>query len=275
MTGAIDYQAFYPEELKIIEVDDGADRVAIRLKSRSKTCICPRCGRVLTRRRATYDRKAQDLSILGKPVALTVNVYEYHCDACNQPVAESFDDFLLPGSRLTERCSDFIVQLALETSCEGASRILKQIGIRYSGDSIIRLLLKRLKTMPAAEIGDVIGVDDFAYKKRHTYGTVIVDAVTHRPVALLDGRDGKSLRDWLQDNKHVKVVTRDRATEYAKVIREELPDAIQVADRYHLHENLLQAIKKALNAEIPGAVPAEPVENSVSDEETKKRVYLI
>ena len=275
MKKEIDYQAFYPKELKIIEIDDGEDRVTIRLKSRSKTCVCPRCGRELTKRRATYDRKAQDLSILGKPVALIVNIYEYHCDACNQPVAESFDGFLLPGSRLTERCCDFIVQLALETSCEGASRILKQIGIRYSGDSIIRLLLKRLKTMPATEVGDVIGVDDFAYKKRHTYGTVIVDAATHRPIALLDGRDGKSLKEWLQDNKHVKIVTRDRASEYAKVIQEELPDAIQVADRYHLHENLLQAIKKALNAEIPGAVQAEPVENSTSDEEAKKRVFFI
>ena len=70
---------------------------------------------------------------------------------------------------------------------------------------------------------------------------------THEPIALLDGRNGDALRNWLKNNKHIKVVTRDRASAYAKVISEELPDAMQVADRFHLHQNLLEAIKKALN----------------------------
>ena len=64
------------------------------------------------------------------------------------------------------------------------------------------------------------------------------------------------------------MITRDRASEYAKAIQEELPDAIQVADRFHLHENLLQAIKKALNSEIPGAVAAEGAKER---EEVKKK----
>lgn len=63
--------------------------------------------------------------------------------------------------------------------------------------------------------------------------------------------DGESLRKWLQNNKHVKAVTRDRASAYEKVIAEELPDAMQVADRFHLHQNLLDTIKKALNHELP------------------------
>ena len=250
-------QDFFPKELAITAIEESEHSVSIRLKSRSEHCVCPRCGKELSRRRATYNRKAQDLPMIGKAVLLTVNVYEYQCEECNRPVAESFDGFLKPGSRLTERCEDFIARLALESSCEGASRILKELGVAYSGDSIIRLLLKRLKSRPMAEVGSIIGVDDFAYKKRRSYGTVIVDETTRKPVALLDGRDGTSLREWLRHNQHVKVITRDRASEYAKAIQEELPDAIQVADRFHLYENLLQAIKKALNSEIPGAVAAE------------------
>ena len=103
-------------------------------------------------------------------------------------------------------------------------------------------------------MSDVIGVDDFAYKKRHTYGTIIVNEKNHEPITLLDGRNGDTLRDWLKNNKHKKVVTRDRASAYAKVISEELPDAMQVADRFHLHQNLLEAIKKALNHEVPATV---------------------
>ena len=72
------------------------------------------------------------------------------------------------------------------------------------------------------------------------------DERTHNPIAPLDGRDGKSLLKWLKENKHIKVITRDRASAYAKVIEEELPGAMQIADRFHLHQNLLQAIKKAL-----------------------------
>lgn len=66
---------------------------------------------------------------------------------------------------------------------------------------------------------------------RAIYGTIIVNEKTHEPVKLLDGRNGDTLREWLKINKNIKVVTRDRASAYAKVISEELPDAMQVADR--------------------------------------------
>ncbi len=62
-------------------------------------------------------------------------------------------------------------------------------------------------------------MDDFAFKKRHTYGTIIVDEATHKPVAILDGRDGKTLKEWLSKNKHVKAVTRDRASAYSAAIK--------------------------------------------------------
>ena len=120
-------------------------------------------------------------------------------------------------------------------------------------------------------MGDVIGVDDFAYKKRNSYGTIIVDEKTHKPITLLDGRTGETLREWLKNNKHVKVITRDRASAYAKVISEELPDAMQIADRFHLHQNLLEAVKKALNHELPATIVIPHVDNSsVLKEQGKK-----
>ena len=63
-------------------------------------------------------------------------------------------------------------------------------------------------------------MDDFAFKKRHIYGTIIVDETTHKPVAILDGRDGKTLKEWLSKNKHVKTITRDRASAYSSAIKE-------------------------------------------------------
>lgn len=268
----MDLQPFYPDELLITDVDLEDDVLHIALKSCSKSCICPKCSSLLTKKRATYNRTVQDLPVFGHSTKLTVNIYEYRCFKCNKSVAESFDGFLANGSRLTERCSDFIIRLALETSCEGASRILKSMGITYSGDSIIRLMLKKLDCLELPETGEVIGIDDFAFRKRHTYGTIIVDGTTHKPIALLEGRDGSSLKAWLQNNKQIKVVTRDRANAYAKVISEELPNAMQVADRFHLHQNLMDAIQKALNSELPNTISVEKPLQEGSD---KKRVTLI
>ena len=95
--------------------------------------------------------------------------------------------------------------------------------LKTSGDSIIRLLTKRYVAQSEVPCGSIIGVDDFAFKKRHTYGTIIVDEATHKPVVILDGRDGKTLKEWLSKNKHVKAVTRDRASAYSAAIKEMLP----------------------------------------------------
>lgn len=268
----MDLQQFFPDCLRVTDVEQENNTVQIRLKSCSKSYICPKCKSILTKRRATYNRKVQDLPIFGHPVRLIVNVYEYECPHCDKAATESFPNFLSTGSRMTERCLDFIVSLALETSCEGASRILKELGIQFSGDSIIRLLLKRLEQRDAPDICDVVGVDDFSFKKRSRYGTILVDGYTHKTIAVLDGRDEATLKEWLRSNKHIKVVTRDRASAYSKAIQEMLPDAMQIADRFHLHQNLLDAIKRALNAEIPNTIT---VDTTSPDDDAKKRGHSI
>jgi transposase len=188
---------------------------------------------------------------------LFISAHEYTCmnDQClATTVVERYDGFLGYYGRFTERCEDFIETLALETSCEGAARICKEIGIQVSGDTIIRILKKRFEQLKVESTEECIGVDDFSTKKGNKYCTIVCNGNSHTPIAILDGRDGASLKKWLKNNKHVKTVTRDRASAYAKVIREELPDAMQIADRFHLHQNLLETVKKALSANIPQTI---------------------
>jgi len=118
----------------------------------------------------------------------------------------------------------------------------------------------------------VVGIDDFAFKKRFTYETIIVDEKTHQTVAVLVGRDGTTLKEWLKSNKHIKTVTRDRASAYAKAISEVLPDTMQIADRFHLHQDLLKAITKALGREIPStiAIPKEEILDKTPEEGVAK-----
>lgn len=121
-------------------------------------------------------------------------------------------------------------------------------------------------------------MDDFVFKKRHTYGRIIVDEATHHPVAILDGRDGNTLNEWLSKNKHVKAVTRDRASAYSSAITEILPDAMQIADRFQLHQNLLEAIKNTVNSELPVdiRIPSDydSRENTGEEETGKKNAML-
>ena len=118
-------------------------------------------------------------------------------------------------------------------------------------NTVIRMLLKKYRTQSHIPCGSHVGVDDFAFKKRHTYGTIIVDEDSHIPVAVLEGRDGSALKAWLAKNKQVTTVTRDRASAYAKAVEEILPDCMQIADRFHLHQNLLEAVKSVINSTVP------------------------
>lgn len=276
----LDLQSFYPSDLKILNVEDTDEKIIIHMHSISTSCTCHKCGALLQQHHGSHHRTVQDLPILGKRVILDMQIFDYKCRskscAAFSPT-ETFDGFLSYNSRMTDRLEDFACVLAVETSCEASARILKSMNIRISGDTIIRLLLKRYSKQPVEASGPSVGIDDFAFKKRHTYGTIIVDGTTHSPIAVLDGRDGATLKEWLKQNKQVTTVTRDRASAYAKAIEEILPDCMQIADRFHLHQNLMEAVNKILGREVPATngIPVQTTGNNIEpptlrQEEAKK-----
>lgn len=269
----LDLQAFFPKSLNVINIDETEKRITIKLKLLKKQHSCGTCKKEMSNYHGTYVRTVQDLPILGKAVTLEITAYEYNClnAECEQKTfVEDFEGFLSKHNRMTMRLEDFIRALALQTSCEGAAMICKHMGIKVSGDSIIRMLRKLIDKNQPKERGEIIGVDDFAYSKGQSYCIIICDGETRSPVAILEGRNGKTLKEWLKKNKHIKFVTRDRASAYAKVIAKELPNAMQIADRFHLHQNLLKAIKEAINRELPSKVSVpNSVSNKKSDNEIK------
>lgn len=274
IANSISLQSFYPENLNIMSIEQDDSVITIHIKSKTKECKCPSCNSVSGELYATHHKKVQDLPILGKRVVLDLTLYEFKCNNpdCNSvSFTESCSDFLNDYCYMTNRLVDLVCTLALETSCESCARILQSMSVKISGDTVIRTLIKRYDRHPTTKCGSAIGVDDFAFKKRHTYGTIIVDAETHKTVAILDGRDGTTLKEWLENNKQVKTVTRDRASAYAKAVEEILPDCMQIADRFHLHKNLMDAVNKILGREIPAttAIMDETSSNSHSDKATE------
>lgn len=273
----IKLDGFYPESLKIKKVTETDNKIIIEQKSQKHSHRCHKCGEEMESYHGTKVRRVQDLPILGKKVILKITVYEYYCKngECGvKSFREDYGEFIGRSKRMTNRCEELVKMLGIETSCEGASRICEKIGIKVSGDTIIGMLKKEAENIELFKEGEPkinsVGIDDFAYKKGRTYCTIMCDGESHRPIEVLEGRDGENLKEWLSTNKkHMDItsVTRDRASAYAKVISDILPEAMQVADRFHLHQNLLDAVKGALKTVIPNEIPI-PNDYSLSTEDS-------
>jgi transposase len=231
---------------------EGAEIVAIA-RSRSASSSCPACGRVSARIHSRYERSLADLPAHGRKVRIKLQVRRFRCvgkDCRRKIFAERLADTIAqPWARRSSRLQAIIHHVGLALGGRpGQSLARRLLLLPVSNDTLLRVV--RRCGIPRFVPPTVIGIDDWAWRRNQRYGTIICDLERHKTIALLPDREPATAQDWLAAQPQIEVVARDRGGGYALAAGTALPQATQVADRWHLMENashaFLDAVRKTL-----------------------------
>jgi transposase len=159
--------------------------------------------------------------------------------------AEQTTGLMAKNGRKTLRLKQALVEIAFESGGEAGASLAKKLHMKVSPDTLLRMI----RDHPSSEMETprVLGIDDFAFRKGNTYGTLLIDLEKHKPIDLLPDRTSSTLAKWLKAHPGIEIITRDRSYEYARGVTEGSPQIIQITDRWHLLQNIREALERMLN----------------------------
>ncbi len=249
-------------------VGSSSGKVLLQAVSSSNSAICPYCQSLSSKRHSVYVRKPQALPCADAAIQLVLSVQRYFCEnpSCTHGTfAERIPETVEFYSRRTIDLEALLKIIAFETSAETVGRICQRLKVSVSPDSVLRLIRKRA-AFPIPKV-KVLGIDDWALKKGQNYGTLLVDLERHRAIELLPDRTQTTLSAWLQNHPEIAIISRDRSCEYKAGIDIGAPQAIQVADRWHLLRNLQEKLQEIL----PGQLKRRKSEAQSRETPTQQR----
>lgn len=232
-----------PAGLNVESVHDATDAIFVTASAGSKDSICPHCGTVPRRVHSRYTRVIGDLPCTGRRIELHLTVRRFVSSAtnCHRKIfAERFGDCVIrPMAHRTARLDCLVRHLALALGGRPAARFADRLGLPVSNDTLLRTVRRYDRPPPTSP--SVIGIDDWAWRCNHRYGTIICDLERRKTTALLPDREPSTTKAW-----QIEIVARDRGGGYAQAAAQALPHAEQVADRWHLMENASHAFLDAV-----------------------------
>lgn len=243
-----------PSGLAIESVMPGDEMIVITAKAISAMAACPLCNVASGRIHSRYFRHVSDLPCTGRRVRLRLVARRFCCQVphCRRQIfTERFDSHVLGSrSRRTSRLDCIVHHLGLALGGRPGASFAKRLMMPVSNDTLLRIVRRR--SHRPAEPLRVVGIDDFAFRRNHRYGSIVCDLERRRIVTLLPDREMATVEAWLARHPGIEVVSRDRGGGYREGATKALPGAVQVADRWHLMENastaFLDAVRKSMRA---------------------------
>ncbi len=245
------------DEFNLDKLDIKAHLINITLTSSRSIALCPLCSDPSRQIHSRYQRQVQDLPWNAMPILLLLNLKRFFCinQNCKRKIfVERLHPAITAYARRTSRLLQKLTELAFELGGQAGTSICEKLGMSTSASSLLRYINRT--PLPSEGFIKMVGVDDWAIRKGQTYGTIVVDLQRHRPVALLQDRTKETFVAWLEKHPEVEIISRDRATAYSQAADLAAPQALQVADKFHLLQNLAQAVQRVFerNAKELGVV---------------------
>jgi transposase len=213
---------------------------------------CPVCGDPTTRRHSGYHRTLADAPCATQAVRVDLHTRRFFCPnpTCPRRVfTERVPALAASFARRTTRLTALLQRVGLALGGDPDARLAQALGCPTSARTLLRLV--RTTPDPPRATPQHVGIDDFAFRKGHTYGTILVDLDTGTPLDLLADREVESVAAWLRAHPTITLITRDRAEVYASGATQGAPQATQVLDRWHLLHNLSETVDEILQRLTP------------------------
>lgn len=212
--------------------------------------MCPLCGCASTRVHSRSVRRVADLPWHGVAFRLLLHVRRCFCDqfGCARRVfTERLPGLVAPHARRTERLTLWLRAVGFAVGGEAGARLLRSLGLVTSPDTLMREI--RQTPLPVLPVPEVVSVDDWCLRRGQRYGAILVDLARRQVVDLLPDREADTFVSWLKARPPVAVVSRDRGANFAEGAARAAPQAVQVADRFHVLKNWVEALQQVLGRE--------------------------
>jgi transposase len=234
-----------PDGLVITHVPITVETLQLHIASVRPQAACPVGGTRATAQHSRYQRTFRDVPSGSNPVRILLQTRRFFCQERTCPrriFTERFPDFVLPRARMTERLRAALAALSVVLAHEAAARLARMLHLPTSGATLRRQLARQ--ALSTSTTPTVIGLDDCAFRRGKTYGTIMVDLASHRIVDLLPDRTTAAVEAWLRAHPGMRIISQDRAGEYALAAARAAPPALQIADRFHLLLNAGECLER-------------------------------